>query len=50
MLKNFLRTALVLLGFLPVEILTAATAGKPNFVFILTDDQRFDAMGCAGIA
>ena len=25
----------------------AATA-KANFVFILTDDQRFDAMGCAG--
>ena len=21
---------------------------RPNFVFILTDDQRFDSMGCAG--
>jgi arylsulfatase A-like enzyme len=25
-----------------------ASEGKPNFLFILTDDQRFDAMGCAG--
>jgi len=23
-------------------------AGRPNIVIILTDDQRFDAMGCAG--
>ena len=23
-------------------------AGRPNFVFILTDDQRFDSLGCAG--
>lgn len=22
--------------------------GRPNFIFILTDDQRHDAMGCAG--
>ncbi len=21
---------------------------KPNIIFILTDDQRYDAMGCAG--
>jgi arylsulfatase A-like enzyme len=24
------------------------SAARPNFLFILTDDQRFDAMGCAG--
>jgi len=24
------------------------SAGRPNIVFILTDDQRYDAMGCAG--
>src|SRR5688572_9028355 len=23
-------------------------AARPNFVFIITDDQRWDAMGCAG--
>src|SRR5438067_2202789 len=27
---------------------TTKPAGRPNFVFILTDDQRFDSMGCAG--
>ena len=26
----------------------ATPDGRPNFVFILTDDQRFDALGCAG--
>ena len=26
----------------------AAPTAKPNFIFILTDDQRFDALGCAG--
>jgi len=26
----------------------AKSARLPNFVFILTDDQRFDSMGCAG--
>ena len=25
-----------------------ALAKRPNIVFILTDDQRYDAMGCAG--
>ena len=25
-----------------------AQVKKPNFLFILTDDQRFDALGCAG--
>ncbi len=25
-----------------------APGRKPNFLFILTDDQRYDAMGCAG--
>ena len=26
----------------------AAKVSRPNFLFILTDDQRYDAMGCAG--
>jgi len=25
-----------------------ADAGRPNILFVLTDDQRFDTMGCAG--
>jgi len=29
---------------------TCAEGSKPNFVFILTDDQRYDALGCAGNA
>ena len=24
------------------------SASRPNFLFIVTDDQRYDAMGCAG--
>jgi len=27
---------------------TSAPANRPNIVFILTDDQRYDATGCAG--
>ena len=27
---------------------TSARVERPNIIFILTDDQRFDAMGCAG--
>ncbi len=27
---------------------SAAAAGRPNIIFLLTDDQRADAMGCAG--
>ena len=32
----------------PASRVGPSTQGKPNFIFILTDDQRFDAMGCAG--
>jgi len=39
-----LLTAL-LLG--PLAGLTAAETAKPNIIFILTDDQRFDAMNAA---
>lgn len=28
--------------------LVRAAARPPNFLFVLTDDQRFDALGCAG--
>jgi arylsulfatase A-like enzyme len=36
--------AAALLGAAPV----AASAQRPNVLFILTDDQRFDLLGCAG--
>jgi len=35
-------------GGMSDEKRVSATPDRPNFVFILTDDQRHDAMGCAG--
>lgn len=39
-------------GFLPVAVAGAlaspAQAGRPNILFIQTDDQRFDDLGCVG--
>src|SRR5438876_12308994 len=32
----------------PLEQTSTAPPKRPNLVFILTDDQRFDAMHCAG--
>ena len=32
----------------PTSRVESAARSRPNFIFILTDDQRFDAMGCAG--
>src|SRR6516225_8763993 len=42
--------ALILFGLdLPRQLGHAAEpARKPNIVFVLTDDQRWDMMGCAG--
>ncbi|MSV27962.1 MAG: DUF4976 domain-containing protein [Bryobacterales bacterium] len=44
--RKFLKT----LGGLPAAsaLLSAADAGRPNIVFILTDDQRWDEMSIAG--
>jgi N-acetylglucosamine-6-sulfatase len=42
----FLRPALFLLGILFSSALLQAK--RPNVVFILTDDQRGDALGCMG--
>jgi N-acetylglucosamine-6-sulfatase len=33
---------------LAAPALAAPASARPNFVFIYTDDQRWDAMGCAG--
>jgi arylsulfatase A-like enzyme len=31
-----------------VQAQESPTAGRPNLVFLLSDDQRFDTLGCAG--
>ena len=31
-----------------IDLRASASSERPNFVFILTDDQRYDAMSCAG--
>jgi arylsulfatase A-like enzyme len=41
--RNLLRGAG---GLAPA--LARGAAKRPNFLFVLTDDQRFDALGCAG--
>ena len=48
--------AIVVAGLLPARPAAAAAlvkadtaeANRPNLIFILTDDQRFDALGCMG--
>lgn len=39
--------AAVISGLSPLS-LAAAEARRPNIIFLLSDDQRFDALGCAG--
>ena len=43
MIKAMFFTASVLLA-----CLQASAADRPNLLILLTDDQRWDAMGCAG--
>lgn len=44
--RNFLCTIFLIgLGFAPVA--RSAEPARPNFLFIYTDDQRYDAMGAA---
>ncbi|HUT33104.1 MAG TPA: sulfatase-like hydrolase/transferase [Planctomycetota bacterium] len=46
--RRFLASAgLAAVGLLPRRGASAQEKSVPNFVFILTDDQRFDALGCA---
>ncbi|MCL6519461.1 MAG: sulfatase [Armatimonadetes bacterium] len=48
--REFLASASAAVASLPFINIHRAFAAdkKPNFVFILTDDQRYDAMSCAG--
>jgi len=49
MKKNLaLQLLLVLTCFTALVSVAAAAEDRPNVVFILTDDQRFDALGCLG--
>lgn len=44
----FQRSFLVLISLLSITFSKEVIAQKPNIIFILTDDQRFDALGYAG--
>ena len=49
--REFLRSSALGLGALALNPGPAGPAGaaeRPNILFVLTDDQRFDMMGCAG--
>ncbi len=49
--REFLGTSAAGLGALalgPGRLHGAGPSAPPNILFILTDDQRFDALGCAG--
>lgn len=47
--REFARLALGgLAGMAAASVGVAQTKRRPNIVFIFTDDQRFDAIGCAG--
>ncbi len=49
--REFLEASVAGLGALAISPRLPGgpgNGGKPNILFILTDDQRFDTMGCAG--
>jgi arylsulfatase A-like enzyme len=49
--RGFLEASVAGLGVLAIHPRIPGgpeDGGRPNFLFILTDDQRFDTMGCAG--
>ena len=48
---RFLTLALVVVvvqATVPARVRSAEPAKRPNIIFILTDDQRWDALGCMG--
>ena len=42
------RWFVVVAGLFVVSAPVSAQSARPNILFVLTDDQRFDALGCAG--
>lgn len=46
--RNFLQQSLAATALACTPALSAAESKRPNLVFILTDDQRFDMLGCMG--
>lgn len=48
--RNFVKTSAAAAAFLsaPAVLSAESLQDRPNIVFLLTDDQRWDAMGCAG--
>lgn len=48
MIKNYTLLAVAILAVLLNHSCRAAEAVQPNFVVIVTDDQRYDMLGCTG--
>jgi len=48
LLTNLFLVIIIQLIFLPHSIAQTDTKGKPNFIFILTDDHRYDLLGSSG--
>jgi arylsulfatase A-like enzyme len=46
--RNFLRTSAAGFAAMGLPFIGCGQANPPNIVFLLTDDQRADALGCAG--
>jgi len=47
--RDFLKSAGAAAASLPLfGLMPAQAETRPNFIFIFTDDQRYDAMSCAG--
>jgi arylsulfatase A-like enzyme len=46
-IRNVFR-ALISISLLVHGVASAAAASRPNLIFILTDDQRRDTLGCYG--
>ena len=51
-IMTFRRLLLILLTAIYVQMLAglgwAGESSRPNILFLLTDDQRFDDLGCMG--
>jgi arylsulfatase A-like enzyme len=46
--RDFLRSTLAATGASAAPLLQTAASDRPNILLLFTDQQRFDALGCAG--